>query len=143
MSTDICTFQIKRTTPPYVLFLGGALEVLGMINGVTPVATFTGMPQLPPEHSSEVCRHPLPMPHLDLDLVTKDIEDLKLPAYDKDDNAQRRSRTRPFIYPQALDTILQCVFLLGSLLHQIRLEVSCSTPKCGAHSSWRVEVQPN
>ena len=74
-------------------FRRGALEVLGMIKGVTPVATFTGMPQLPPEHSSEVCRHPLPLPPLDLDLVTKDIEDFKLPAYDKDDNAQRRSRT--------------------------------------------------
>ena len=109
-------------------FRRGALEVLGMINGVTPVATFTGMPQLPPEQSSEVCRHPLPMPPLDLDLITKDIEDLKLPRSRNSDFLQDFKEAAseqvlrealkncmklcPFIIPSSYDEDINAVELL-------------------------------
>jgi hypothetical protein len=75
----------------YSQFRKGALQVLAKVDGVTPIATYTGMPQLPPEQYSQVCRYPLPVPPLDLDLVTKDIKELKLPAYDKDNRVQRKT----------------------------------------------------
>ena len=59
-------------------FSRGAMTALADVPGVTVVATFTDVPPLLIEGSSRVCRRPVVLPNLDINLVIQNVQELQL-----------------------------------------------------------------
>jgi len=104
-------------------FSRGSMSVLAQIPGVTVLATYTDVPPLPPQHSSQVCRDPVPVPALDVNAAMQAFPELAniqkrlATRKDKLDGDQERLlRTTPLSMVQVRGTIFK------SFLEKFKIE---------------------
>ena len=71
-------------------FRRGAFYSIARAKRVNVVATYINRPEIPSSQSSQVCRIPVTLPPIDLDLLAEDVEELKLPNNKRLNPVQRK-----------------------------------------------------